>query len=85
MLMERSLIFVSNSKNRLSSTMFTLRTLLAPFRWWHIFIPIVPLNLMDVVEAPVPVLLGILNEQFITLNYEDLDNKMWVFIDDDMI
>jgi DENN (AEX-3) domain len=58
-LLERSIIFVSNSKNRLSSALFTVRNLISPFKWWHVFIPIVPTSLMDVIEAPVPVLLGL--------------------------
>jgi hypothetical protein len=49
--------------------MYTIKHLLSPFKWWHVFITIVPLSLTDVLEAPVPVLLGITRDVFNTIDY----------------
>lgn len=41
--------------------------------------------MIDVIEAPVPVLLGITKDQFVTFDYKEVYNRMWVFLDDDQI
>jgi hypothetical protein len=41
-----------------SSLLFTLRLLLQPFTWWHPFIASLPLSLHEIVDAPVPLMIG---------------------------
>ena len=36
-----------------------LRTLLYPLRWTHVYVPVVPVELLNLVEAPVPFILGV--------------------------
>ena len=36
----------------------SLRALLYPLKWTHVFLPVVPAPLLDLVQAPVPYLLG---------------------------
>lgn len=38
------------------------KSLLKPFNWWHVFITIIPKSLLEVIEAPVPVMLGLTKE-----------------------
>ena len=37
----------------------TLSALLFPFSWQHVYIPILPARLLDILQAPVPFLIGI--------------------------
>jgi DENN (AEX-3) domain len=41
-----------------SFLLFTLRLILHPFVWWHPFITSLPSSLLDIVDAPVPLLIG---------------------------
>lgn len=44
------------------------------------------MSLMDVLEAPVPVMLGLTKDQFVTMiDYKEIENRMWVLLDDDQI
>ena len=69
-LIERSIIFVSKSKVRLSACMYTIGNFISPFKWLHVFVTIVPLTLTDVLEAPVPVMLGITKDVFEAFDYK---------------
>ncbi|CAI2375210.1 unnamed protein product [Moneuplotes crassus] len=82
-LLERSVVFVSEDKNFLSSIINGYRTLLKPFKWCHIFISILPKLLIDYMCAPQPMLLGISNrEGFLEELEEDAcDEKIWVELD----
>lgn len=62
-----------------------MRSLLFPFKWWHIFITIVPLNLLEVIEAPVPIMIGILREEFETLDFQTIENRIWILLDKDQL
>ena len=84
-LIERSIVFVSKSKTRLSACMYTLTNMLSPLKWLHVFVTIIPTTLIDILEAPVPVLLGLTKDVFKTFDYKEITNRMWVFIDDDQI
>ena len=35
-----------------------------PFTWWHVFVPALPDRLREIVEAPVPVMLGIVGDGY---------------------
>jgi hypothetical protein len=56
-----------------SSLLFTLRLLLAPFAWWHPFIASLPSSLLDIVDAPVPLMIGTSEQIETTLPYVDLE------------
>ena len=45
-----------------------MKALINPFKWWHVFIAVVPLSIIEVIEAPVPVMMGLLKEQYETLD-----------------
>ena len=82
-MLEKSIVFVSEDKNFLSSILNGYRILLKPFKWCHIFIAILPKLLIDYMWAPQPMLLGITNkEEFLEELDEDAwDDKIWVELD----
>ncbi len=45
----------------LSKAVECLTSLLAPFDWQHLLVPVLPESLLELVEAPTPYLIGILN------------------------
>eukprot|EP01034_Spumella_vulgaris_P021442 gene21442-27474_t len=55
---ECRLVFHSNDLSKLPIVCETLRTLIYPLKWTHVYLPIVPVHLLNLVEAPVPFMLG---------------------------
>jgi hypothetical protein len=82
-LLEKSVVFISEDKNFLSSILNGFRILLKPFKWWHIFIAILPKLLIEYIYAPQPMLLGITNKtEFLEeLDQDACDDKIWVELD----
>ncbi|XP_052872968.1 DENN domain-containing protein 2B-like [Anopheles cruzii] len=60
LLLEKSVILFSEHLSLLSSCVMALLLILYPFQWQHILITIVPDDLQQVLEAPVPMLAGTL-------------------------
>lgn len=60
MMLEKSVIFVSDNLPLLSSAVLGMQCFLNPFKWCHVSIPILPKSLLDMIEAPVPFILGLL-------------------------
>jgi hypothetical protein len=58
-LLERCTVFVSKDLSLLSSTVLGFCNLLYPFKWEHIVIPIVPDICLEMLEAPVPFIMGV--------------------------
>lgn len=58
-LLERSTIFVSSSTAKLSAAVLGINELISPFKWCHAMIPVLPSELLDVLEAPFPILVGL--------------------------
>ena len=63
LLLERPVLLHSSSQWRLQSIALALTALLAPLHWAMAFIPVLPEGLMDMVEAPVPRLIGVTTPQ----------------------
>eukprot|EP01125_Pyxidicula_operculata_P001589 TRINITY_DN11437_c0_g1_i1.p1 TRINITY_DN11437_c0_g1~~TRINITY_DN11437_c0_g1_i1.p1 ORF type:complete len:908 (-),score=115.64 TRINITY_DN11437_c0_g1_i1:17-2740(-) len=61
LLKESRIIGVGKSISQISDCMNAITSLLYPFTWQHIFIPILPRALLEFVEAPMPYLIGILD------------------------
>ena len=58
-LLEKTIVLVSENLNYLSSAIATLNTLIRPFRWSFPIIYSLPKECMLMLEAPVPVLIGL--------------------------
>lgn len=81
LLLERKVILYTKNISILSSCVLGLQTLLYPFQWQHTIITILPDSLVDICQAPIPVLAGLLEP--ITFDIEDgividLDHKILV-------
>ncbi|CAG9320257.1 unnamed protein product [Blepharisma stoltei] len=59
LLLEKSVVVVSSNLSLLTSSVLAFAELLKPLIWPHVVIPIVPDSLREILEAPVPVLLGL--------------------------
>lgn len=59
MLAERRIIFTSQRLDRLSSCVQAANAFLYPMVWQHIFIPILPLKMKEILCAPMPFLIGV--------------------------
>lgn len=69
LLLERKVILFTENISILSSCVLGLQTLLYPFEWQHALITILPQNLAEICQAPIPVLAGMLEP--ITFEIED--------------
>ena len=58
-MLEKSIVFVSESLGLLTSAVLGMYNLLRPFTWPHVVVPVVPMSLFEVLEAPIPILIGI--------------------------
>eukprot|EP00040_Diaphanoeca_grandis_P017546 m.91657 g.91657 ORF g.91657 m.91657 type:complete len:1346 (-) comp26490_c0_seq2:90-4127(-) len=59
LLTEQRVIFVSNQYAKLTPTIEGILALIYPFKWQHVYIPVIPSHLRAFVEAPWPFLVGI--------------------------
>lgn len=55
---EKSIVLVSANLGLLSSCVLALQVLLRPFKWPNLMIPIIPDTLIDMLDAPIPILVG---------------------------
>lgn len=60
LLLERKVILYSRSITLLSACVMGLQTLLYPFQWQYTMITLLPTSLMEICQAPFPVLAGVL-------------------------
>ena len=56
---EQKVLLQARQTHVLTMAAETLTALLFPFSWQHVYIPILPARLLDVLQAPVPFLIGI--------------------------
>ena len=77
MLYERRIIFTSKKLYRLSACVQSANSVIYPMNWQHIFIPVLPMALMDYLLAPMPYLIGVPEVIYqVILTYEFL-NLFW--------
>jgi hypothetical protein len=69
-LYERQVIFASQSKTVIGFAMEAFTSLLFPFKWENVIIPIVPQTMKEYLTAPVPYLAGINTSQLIDISVE---------------
>ena len=84
-LLERSIVFVHHNLSVISSVIIALKTLLRPFMWCHSLIPVLPRALLDHILQPLPVLVGITQDDYEqvlrTTHPSERRYKTWVFLD----
>ena len=93
LLLEYKTVLCSDSISTMTPTSLALLSLLFPFTWCGIYIPVLPQTLLDVIEAPVPFLVGVDGSYLRTVSAQDrpegvifvnLDtNEVFLGIDDE--
>jgi DENN domain-containing protein 5 len=58
LLAEKKVLLISKSKALLTHACVAFLSFLFPFSWKHVLIPILPRSMIDVLDAPVPFLIG---------------------------
>lgn len=77
LLLERKVILYSKSISLLSSCVQGLETILYPFQWQYSMVTLLPQSLMEICQAPFPVLAGVLDQiQF------DIEDGLLVNLDE---
>ncbi|OQR93590.1 hypothetical protein ACHHYP_02410 [Achlya hypogyna] len=59
MLLEQRILIHSSNHGRLTPVCEALCALLFPFVWEHVYIPLLPMKLIEYLQAPVPFLMGV--------------------------
>lgn len=59
LLLECRVVLASASAKEAALAVYAAAAMLAPFRWQHIFLPLLPLALHDYLAAPMPYLIGV--------------------------
>jgi len=59
LLLERKILIISKYKALLTQVCVALQSLIYPLAWNHTLIPILPAQMIDVLDAPFPFLIGI--------------------------
>eukprot|EP01119_Soliformovum_irregulare_P015899 TRINITY_DN4546_c0_g2_i2.p1 TRINITY_DN4546_c0_g2~~TRINITY_DN4546_c0_g2_i2.p1 ORF type:complete len:842 (+),score=247.37 TRINITY_DN4546_c0_g2_i2:312-2528(+) len=80
MLTEQKIVFLSKEPGLLTYVMESLLSLLYPFCWPYIYIPVLPVSLKTFLEAPTPFLIGTVTGN-IELAEFDTSQMMMVFLD----
>lgn len=80
LLAEKKVLLISKYKALLTHACVAFMSFLFPFSWKHVLIPILPRSMIDVLDAPVPFLIGAdpsifnsnpLSDDMIETGYED--------------
>ncbi|KAK3921183.1 DENN domain-containing protein 1A [Frankliniella fusca] len=72
MLYERRIVFTSTRLSRLSACAQAANAIIYPMNWQHIFIPVLPLPLIDYLLAPMPFLIGVPTSTFKKVRRADM-------------
>mmetsp|Transcript_37836 Transcript_37836/g.95089 ORF Transcript_37836/g.95089 Transcript_37836/m.95089 type:complete len:750 (+) Transcript_37836:78-2327(+) len=84
-LVERRIIFVSEQLSYLSDCTNAALTLISPFEWQHIFIPVLPPALLSYCCAPMPFVVGILKSSFDELCQLPMEEATLVNLDENTV
>jgi hypothetical protein len=80
-LAESKILFLSSDVSLLPAACESLRTMMYPLKWAHVYLPVVPAPLLDLVQAPVPFILGTLTKWLSLIPTECLCDVVIVNLD----
>ncbi|OUC45805.1 putative dDENN domain protein, partial [Trichinella nativa] len=83
-LLERQVLFCSKELYLLMLFAETFQILLFPFRWQHVYVPILPCSQFVFLEAPLPFIMGLWYEETIPENIFELKRISRSFDDDSL-
>ena len=87
LLLENPIVFVSENLGLLTSTLMTFLSLISPFKWHYPVVSNLPQDLMQILESPVPILVGInkkrnfvkdLAQKYNHIIFVSLDNDVFI-------
>lgn len=83
-MLEKSFIFVG-AEHLTSQFILGLSQLIHPFKWCFSIIPILPTALLAMLEAPVPLMVGITEQEYNSILEEgilenEMDQKIWIHL-----
>ena len=85
LLLENKICLFSEHYSLLSSTAEALLSLLFPFTWVGVYIPIMPASMIDILDAPIPFLIG-LHRRFLDKDQlEHIKDVIFIDVDNDII
>jgi hypothetical protein len=85
LLQEKKIVFTSSDISLLSDCIHASLSLLYPFSWSHIFMPILPLSMSHLTSAPVPFLVGVLASDIKSMLASPVEQCLLVNLDTDSL
>lgn len=82
---ERHILVTSKKLDRLSACVQALNSLLYPMHWQHIFISVLPSDLLAYLQAPMPFLIGVPEPTYKKLKLSELGDVVLVLADDNVV
>lgn len=82
---ERHILVTSKKLDRLSACVQVINNLLYPMHWQHIFISVLPSDLLAYLQAPMPFLIGVPEPTFKKLRLNELGEAVLLFADDNVV
>lgn len=79
---ERHIVVTSKKLDKLTACVQAINNLLYPMQWQHIFIPVLPSDLVAYLQAPMPFMIGVLEPMFRKLK---LDEVVLLMADEDVV
>ena len=58
-LLEKKVLFLSNDEGHLAKASESFMALIYPLKWMHTYIPVLPSNIVEFIQAPLPFVLGL--------------------------
>lgn len=80
-LCERRIVFVAEEAETLSATVLAAASMLHPFKWHHVFIPLLPGKLLSLLQSQVPYMIGVRKYLLSELRRDSLDGTVVVDCD----
>ena len=85
MLNERRILMTSSRLCRLTACIQAANSLIYPMYWQHIFIPVLPVHLLDYLSAPMPFLIGVPSETLSRVKRHELGDVVILDADENKI
>ncbi|KAG2661958.1 hypothetical protein PVAP13_1KG112153 [Panicum virgatum] len=61
-LLEKQIVIVCSNLGMLSASVLSIIPLIRPYQWQSLLIPVLPIDMMDFLDAPVPYIVGVQNK-----------------------
>ena len=91
LLFEKKIIFIDNDYSRLSNVMNSFLSLIYPFQWVHVYIPILTIPMIKYLESFLPFVVGVHSsfiphiKNIVTNNSNENEQIYLIFIEEDKI